>query len=136
MALLDARASGSPQCSMRLSDAQTGTGASTNVADRGPAHKGGIVRISTVAGATPTCTYALEVSADNSTFVACTYADTSTPNTDVATTFALTSTTTVTKIIKVPSSWRYFRITYSANTNMTNTVDFLFSDGKRLLVAN
>lgn len=135
MALVDARASGSPQCSVRLSDAQTGTGASTNVADRGVAHRGGIVRISTIVGATPTCTYALEVSADNTTFVAATYADTSTPNTDVATTFALTTSTSVTKIIKVPSGWRYFRVTYSANTNVTNTVDFLFSDGRRLLVA-
>ena len=132
MAVLDSRASGLPASTVRLSTDQAGTGASTNVADRGVAHKGGIVRIAATAGATPTCTYALEVSVDGTNFVAATYADLSTPTVDTAATFALTTTTTVSKIIKQPNSWRYFRVTYSANTNVTNTVDFLFSDAKRL----
>lgn len=132
MAVLEARASGLPAWCIRLSDSQAGTGPSTNVADRGPAHKGGIVRITTVIGGTPTCTYAMEVSSDGVSFAAATYADVNTPTVDSTATFAITTATTVQKIIKVPGAWRYFRITYSANTNVTNTADFLFSDAKRL----
>lgn len=131
MSNVDARG-WSNAAAVSLSAAQTGNGASTNVADRGPSHKNGIVEITTVAGATPTCTYALEVSADGVTFAAETYADVSTPTTDVATTFVITTSTTVQKIIKSPTAWRYCRVTYSANTNMTNTADFLYSDAKRL----
>jgi hypothetical protein len=113
-----------------LSVAQTGTGASTNVADRGPSHKGGIVRITTVVGSTPTCTYAIEVSADGTTFVPATYADIATPTVDSTATFAITTATTVLKIVKQPTAWRFCRITYSANTNVTNTADFLYDDSQ------
>ncbi len=132
MAVLDARASGLPAWRVALSDAQTGNGASTNVADRGPSHKGGLCVITTTVGATPTCTYALEVSVDGTTFTAATYADIGTPNTDLSTTFALTTATVVQKIIKAPTTWRFFRITYSANTNVTNTAVLQFSDARRL----
>lgn len=115
---------------VHLSISQTGDGASTNIVDRGDAHKGGIVRIITVVGSTPTCTYALEVSTDGETFTAATYADIDTPDTDTTDTFALTTATIAQKIIKDNGAWRYFRVTYSANTNVTNTVDFLYDDGK------
>lgn len=132
MATVDARASGLNPSVVSLSAAQTGNGASTNVADRGVSHKGwAIVKITTLIGATPTCTYAIEVSLDNSNWVAATYADISTPTTDVATTFAITTATTVQKIVK-PTGWRYVRVTYSANTNVTNTTDLLYSDARRL----
>lgn len=118
-----------------IASAQTGNGVTTNIADRGTAQKpaGTIIRIITIAGATPTCTYAIEVSADGSVWTAATYADIGTPTTDVAVTFALTSSTTVQKIVKMPAIWRYVRVTFSANTNMTNTVDVLFSDAKKLI---
>lgn len=132
MATLLARSSELNASVVNLSVAQTGNGASTNAADRGPSHKGGIVQITTVVGGTPTCTYALQVSADGSSWSAATYADINTPDTDSTSTFALTTATTVKKIIKPGSGWRYFRITYSANTNVTNTADFLYSDAKRL----
>lgn len=132
MATLEARTSGVQSSLVTLSNGQTGNGASTNVADRGSSHKGGVVRIIAVAGATPTCTYALEVSGDGNTWVAATYADISTPTVTSTATFNITTTSTVQKIIKNPGSWRYFRITYSANTNVTNTADFLFSDARTL----
>lgn len=131
MPVLDARASGRNPESVNLSNAQAANGVSTNVADRGPSHKGGILRITTVAGATPTCTYAIEVSADGNTWTAATYADITTPTTDVATTFVITTSTTVQKIVKQPTAWRYVRVTYSANTNVTNTADFLYDDSQR-----
>lgn len=133
MPVLDARASGLCASLVNLSSAQTTSAVSTNVADRGVSHKGWeICRIVTAIGATPTCTYALEVSVDNVTFTAATYADISTPTTDVSTTFVITTAVVTQKIIKGASGWRYFRITYSANTNVTNTADLLFSDARRL----
>ena len=133
MPTLEARASGRNPEVVPLSVAQAGNGASTNVADHGPSHKGGIVKITTVIGATPTCTYALEVSGDGTSWVAATYADISTPTVDTTATFVITTATTVQKIIKQPAAaarWRYVRITYSANTNVTNTADFLYDDSQ------
>lgn len=130
MAVLAARASARNAEFVSLSVAQTGNGASTNVADRGPSHKGGIVRITTVIGATPTCTYALEVSADGSTWVAATYADISTPTVDSTATFVITTATVTQKIIKQAVVWRFFRVTYSANTNVTNTAELLYDDSQ------
>lgn len=130
MATLTARSSARNPEFVSLSVAQTGNGASTNVADRGPSHKGGIVRIITVVGGTPTCTYALEVSADGSTWVAATYADISTPTVDSTATFAITTATVTQKIIKQPATWRFFRITYSANTNVTNTAELMYDDSQ------
>lgn len=130
MPTVDARASGRNPESVSLSVTQAGNGVSTNVADRGPSHKGGIVRITTVAGATPTCTYAIEVSADGTNWVAATYADISTPTVNTTATFAITTSTTVQKIVKQPTAWRYCRVTYSANTNVTNTTDFLYDESQ------
>ena len=120
---------------VRIAAAQTGNGASTNSADRGPSHKinGTVVSIITAVGATPTCTYAIEVSADGSSWSAATYADQSTPTTDVATTFVITTNTIVRKIVKHPAVWRYVRVTMSANTNVTNTIDVEYNDGKKFV---
>ena len=111
-----------------LSTAQAGNGASTNVLDSAnyglPA--GALFRVTAVIGATPTCTYALQGSPDNSNWSALTYSDSATPATFVATTFVMT--TAVTKILYVKSAQagvRYLRVFYSANTNITNTVDVL-----------
>ena len=133
MATLEARRSGVQPSVVTLSVAQTGNGVSTNIADRGPTHKGwSIIRVLTVIGATPTCTYQIEVSADGTTWVNATYADITTPTTDVTTTFVITTATTAQKIVKQPTIWRYVRVTYSANTNVTNTTDLLYSDDRRL----
>ena len=111
-----------------LSATQAGNGPSTNVADRGPSHKGGIVRITTAVGGTPTCTYQIEVSVDGVTWTPATYADITTPTVNSTSTFVITTATTVQKIVKQPTPWRYVRVTYSANTNVTNTTDFLYDD--------
>jgi hypothetical protein len=129
MATLAAYAPGRTPEMVPLSVAQTGNGPSTNVADRGPSHKGGIVQIRTTVGGTPTCTYQIEVSADGVTWTPATYADIATPNNNSTGTFVITTATTVQKIVKQgPTPWRYVRVVYSANTNVTNTVDFLYDD--------
>jgi hypothetical protein len=132
MATLDARDSAVAPGVVVIAEAQAGNGASTHIADRGPSHKvgGTMVRVIPAPGATPTCTYAIEVSSDGTNWAAATYADIATPNTDVATTFVLTTAVIARKILKHPTMWRYIRVTMSANTNVTNTIDVWFNDRK------
>lgn len=115
--------SGSPN-SANLSTAQTGNGASTNVADRaGGAQCPALIKITTTVGATPTCTYAIEGSADGTNWYPVAYADQATPETVSVATFVITTAGTVYKILRTNHPWRFLRITYSANTNVTNTAD-------------
>lgn len=106
-----------------LSAAQTGDGASTNIVDRGGATGPALLTITTTVGATPTCTYAVEGSADGSDWFPVAFADAATPETMSVATFAITTATTVRKILRADHPWRYLRVTYSANTNVTNTTN-------------
>jgi len=106
-----------------LSAAQTGNGASTNVADRGTARGPASLKITTTVGATPTCTYLIEGSADGTNWFPAPYADSASPGTLSVATFVITTATTVYKHLLTGFPWRYLRITYSANTNVTNTAD-------------
>lgn len=109
---------------VRLSQAQAGNGTSTNAADRGAAvERSALLAITTAVGATPTCTYAIEGSADGTTWFSASYADPATPDTWAVATFALTTAGTTLKILRPDQPWRYLRLTYSANTNVTNTAD-------------
>lgn len=110
--------------SARLSNAQAGNGVSTNIIDRGAAvERPALLAITTAVGATPTCTYAIEGSADGTTWFPAPYADPATPDTWAVATFALTAAGTTLKILRPNQPWRYLRLTYSANTNVTNTAD-------------
>ena len=106
-----------------LSAAQTGSGPSTNVVDRGGSTGPVLLRLTTTVGATPTCTYAIEGSPDNVNFFPVQYADSASPQTLVITTFVITSAVTVFKLIPALIPVRFLRVTYSANTNITNTLD-------------
>jgi len=108
---------------VNLSAAQTGSGASTNTADRGGSTGPVLLRLVTTIGATPTCTYAIEGSPDGTNFFSIQYADSASPQTLVITTFVITSAVTVFKLIPALIPVRYLRVTYSANTNVTNTLD-------------
>lgn len=111
-----------------LSTTQTGSADSTHTFDFGntrAGREGALVKIVTTVGATPTCTFQIKGSVDNSTFFNLKYADSATPTTFVSSTFAITSATTVAKLIKPGQIWRYLKITYSANTNVTITADIL-----------
>ena len=105
-----------------LSSAQTGNGASTNVIDRGGSTGPALLTITTTVGATPTCTYLIEGSADGLDFFPVAYADAATPETVSVATFIVTSATTVRKILRPNHPWRFLRVTFSLNTNVTNTV--------------
>lgn len=106
-----------------LSTGQTGNGASTNSADRGNRQGSALLVITTTVGATPTCTYAIEGSVDGTNWFSVAYADSATPETMSVATFAITTATTVYKILRINHPWRYLRLNYSANTNVTNTAD-------------
>lgn len=106
-----------------LSTAQTGNGASTNIIDRGGATGPALLKIVTTIGATPTCTYLIEGSASGVDWYPVQYADSATPGTVVVTTFVITTATTALKIVQPTQPVRYLRVTYSANTNVTNTTD-------------
>ena len=104
----------------------TGNVPSTNIIDRGGRTGVVLLQIVTTVGATPTCTYLLEGSTDGTNFFAIPYADPATPGTVSVATFAITSATTTRKYLQAATPWRYLRVTMSANTNVTNTIDAWF----------
>jgi hypothetical protein len=110
--------------SASLSAAQTGNGVSTNVVDRGAAtERPALLKVTTTVGATPTCTYAIEGSADGASWFPVAYADSATPETVSVATFVETTAVTRWKILRPDHPWRFLRLIYSANTNVTNTAD-------------
>jgi len=123
MATLQALRIGGLPNSVRLSAAQAGNGVSTNVCDTGNNTGPVALLITTAIGATPTCTYAIEGSVDLTNWYPIPYADAGTPDTNSVATFVITTAGLVVKYIKAGYPWRYIRLTYSANTNVTNTVD-------------
>jgi len=106
-----------------LAAAQTGNGPTTNVVDRGASRDPVVLQISTTVGATPTCTYQVEGSLDGSTFFPIQSADSATPQTLGVGTFVITTGTIVRRLIPRDIPARYLRVTFSANANVTNTVD-------------
>lgn len=123
MATISARTRPELPNQVQLSAAQAGNGVSTNVADSGASTGPALLRISSAVGATPTVTVAIEGSMDGVNWYAVPYADSATPETTSVATFVITTATTVYKHLKPGYSWRYLRLTYSANTNVTLTAD-------------
>jgi len=128
VATVAARAGGADPNAASLSAAQTGNGVSTNIVDRGGAvGRPALLKITTTVGATPTCTYAIEGSPDGVNWFSAAYEDSAAPGVLSSATFVITTATTVWKILPADRPWKYLRITYSGNTNVTNTADvFVF----------
>lgn len=107
-----------------IATAQAAGGVTTNVFDRGEQSGVASVFIVTTIGATPTATYQIEGSADNGSWAALSTADSATPTVFSTTTFAITSATTTVRIVNPAStSARYIRVTISAVTNVTSTIN-------------
>lgn len=125
MATIKASQSGGGPNTARLSAAQAGNGVSTNVADAGLVKCNALLTIVTAVGATPTCTYAIEGSADGAAWFPVQYADLATPDTWAVSTFVITTAGTTHRVVRgaLGIPFRYLRLTYSANTNVTNTAD-------------
>jgi hypothetical protein len=108
-----------------LSTAQTGNGASTNVVDRGAGTGAALLTIVTTIGATPTVTIAIEGSADGTTFFPVAYATAAAPETVTVAAVVITTATSSRFLLRPGHPWRYLRLTYSANTNVTSTADLV-----------
>lgn len=116
--------------SSNLATALAGTnGVLTNIVQRraDKTQVPALLRIITTIGSTPTCTYLVEVSPDGASWFACQMQDLPTgggaPGTLTSATFVITTAATFWKLIAVDFPWTYLRVTTSANTNVTNTVD-------------
>jgi hypothetical protein len=81
------------------------------------------VTIVTTVGATPTVTFQLEGSLNNSAWNPLSSADSATPTVFTTATFAITTATTTVRIVSPTAAWRYLRLTASATTNVTSTID-------------
>ncbi|MBA2559207.1 MAG: hypothetical protein H0V07_04850 [Propionibacteriales bacterium] len=105
-----------------LSTAQTGNADSTNTAERGQfsGRSGAIVVTSTV-GATPTVTVNILGSVDGTNFFNLPYALVATPSTFVVAAITITTAVATTYLLQVDQPWRYVKLNYSANTNVTCT---------------
>jgi hypothetical protein len=105
-----------------LSAAQTGNGDSTNVVDRGVMWRGGVVSITSTVGATPTVTVDIKGSMDGTNYYNVPYAELSAPTTPLIAALTITTATTSYYILIGNVPYRYLKLVYSANTNVTLTV--------------
>lgn len=125
MAVINASKSGqsAPTSSIAvpLSTAQTGTGASTNVANRGDGPGAGALVVTTTVGATPTITFTIEGSADGTNWYAAAYSLVATPETVAVAAITITTAVTTTYLLRPDHAWDYLRLNITANTNVTIT---------------
>jgi hypothetical protein len=109
---------------VNLSAAQTGNGDSTNTMDRGYTLGGACaLKIVSAIGATPTVTVNILGSPDGVTFYNVPYALVATPETPVVTAITITTAVTTLYILRPAQPWRFLKLNYSANTNVTLTAD-------------
>ena len=112
--------SGSP---VNLSTAQTGNADSTNIWDRGNRRGAGAVVITSTVGSTPTVTVNILGSVDGSTFYNVPYTLNATPETLAIAAITITTAVTTTYQLRPNHAWRFLKLNYSANTNVTLTAD-------------
>lgn len=104
-----------------LSSSQTGNGDSTNTAFRRRTGGPGAIVIVSVVGATPTVTVNIQGSVDGVNFYNIPYALVATPETLTVAAITITSAATTTYLLRPEHAWRYVKLVYSANTNVTLT---------------
>src|SRR5215475_13855485 len=103
--------------SSNLATTLGGNGVLTNIVQRRPdkTNVPALLRITTAIGATPTCTYLVEVSPDSVSWFAAPNQDLPTaggpPGTLTSATFVITTAATFWKLIGVDFPWTYLRVT-------------------------
>ena len=108
-----------------LSVAQTGNGDSTNIASRqltAESPGGGALVVTSAVGATPTVTVNIQGSVDGVNFFNIPYALVATPSTFTVTAITITTAVTTTYLLQTGQPWKFLKLVYSANTNVTLTV--------------
>lgn len=106
-----------------LSVSQTGNGDSTRSANRVDSGGTGAVVITSVIGATPTVTVNIQGSVDGTNFFNIPYALVATPASFVVTAITITTAVTTNYLLQPNQPWRFLKLAYSANTNVTLTAD-------------
>lgn len=104
-----------------LGAAQTGNVDSTNTVARSgstPYNPAALV-ITTTVGATPTVTVNFQGSVDGTNFFNVPYSLAASARTFVTTAITITTATTNTYFLQELVAWRYLKLVYSANTNVT-----------------
>jgi hypothetical protein len=112
----------------RLSDAQTGNGDSTNIVFRGLSDSAGTVVLTSAVGATPTVTVNIQGSVDGVNWANVPYyagAWVVAP-TYIVTAIVITTAVTTMYHIRGTDDFRFLKLAYSANTNVTLTADAYF----------
>ncbi|WP_371408902.1 hypothetical protein OG423_32150 [Micromonospora zamorensis] len=100
MATISARTVGGLPNVGNLSAAQAGNGTSTNIIDRGGSQVHALLTITTAVGASPTCTYAVQGSADGTNWFPVQWADAAAPDTWSVATFTITAAGTTHRIVR------------------------------------
>ena len=109
---------------VNLGTTQTGNVDTTNTMDRGYTLVGPcLLRVVSTIGATPTVTVNIKGSMDGTNFYNVTYALPATPTTFTVAAITITTATTNHYILVPQAPWRYLKLVYSANTNVTLTSD-------------
>lgn len=107
----------------QLSNAQTGNAVSTNVLDRAGERGSALLKITTTVGATPTVTVDIQGSADGTNWFNAAYATAAAPETPAVAALVITTAVTGYYILRPDHPWRFLRLNYTANTNVTITAD-------------
>lgn len=123
MATVNASGTQGPPNTGNLSTAQTGNADSTNVVDTGRSVSAALLKITSTVGATPTVTVNILGSADGTNYYNIPYALSGTPTTVTVAAITITTATTGYYFLQPNTPWRYLKLNYSANTNVTLTVD-------------
>lgn len=111
------------ELNVNLGTAQTGNGDTTNVADRGDRRRAGLLKLTTTIGATPTVTVNILGSMDGVNFFNIPYATAAAPETVAVAAIVITTAATFFFILRPDHPWRFLKLAYSANTNVTITAD-------------
>jgi hypothetical protein len=104
-----------------LGSAQTGNVDSTNTLDRGENRGPGAVVVTSAVGGTPTVKLDIQGSVDGTNWFNIPYALVATPSTFVVTQITITSAVTTVYLLQTGQPWRYLKLVYSSNTNVTLT---------------
>ena len=109
---------------VNLCTALTGNVDSTNTMDRGyTLHGPTLLRLVSTIGAGPTCKVDIQGSMDGALFFNVPYSLIATPETWVVTQLTVTTAVTSHYIVKGAVPWRYLKLVFSVNTNVTFTAD-------------
>jgi len=115
----NAGSGGGTDAGVTLSNAQTGNADSTNTMDRAGSTGPGAVVITSAIGATPTVTVNILGSTDGVNFYNVPYALVATPSTFVVAAITITTAVTTPYLLQSGQAWRFLKLNYSANTNVT-----------------